>query len=492
MTSFKYQSLQDIVYKNSDYLLDTIENHMRYLESFPNTPNVFEGILNITGFGILPFLSQTVKMMLQSLDIAATDQQQRSNVQIYVKILLKIIIVLHKNAKHQIQYQSKLNNLRKQIIDNQKQKEQVMDQQQDDGDDENRSIDDIKTFFLNHHTTQKDKQDKRHITTNPSNLDDNDDEDQGFPTTADGTIPSPSDLGIPDFQETTELSRQLVQDILEKSIHFVSSKNRNLKLDIIDIIDKSLTIISTGNRKYGSQEIEDDNDQQQNIDDQPEQPEQPNKSYGLKNTKPKIALYPMIHLVWPSIVKRVSEPDRVVCKRALKVIITISHLSTDFISQRFWEQLWPILSNILIEENVLLNSQKDTFTTEKRHQHQKNTFTPSFKIQNSILSTLATVLLTCTISQDQLLQVARDTLVYLDSHQPEPFQQYTRDIWKTLLAHDPDALFLLLFTLSHLSNQNSIYQLPSSNSSLIDIPNFKITSNDFKSNALLLFQQINS
>ncbi|KAN0007038.1 hypothetical protein ACTFIU_005232 [Dictyostelium citrinum] len=552
--SFEYQSIQDIIYKNSDYLLDTIESHMKYLDSFPNTPSIFEGILNITGLGFLPFLSDTIRMILNSLDLAI---ETSKNIQIFVSILSNIVKVLYNNSKHQLQYQQillKLNEikekrkLKEQENNKKEEKENEKEIEEKEEEKEKQSIQDIKEFFLSHHSKKDDKIEQLNQLDIKNNSLKKQQDQQLIDLLKMET--TPQQLGIPNFIETTEIQRQMAQEIIRKSIHFISSKNKIIKMAIIDIVEMGLVIVATGTRKYGG--VEDDEDQKEivNQDDHEQQQQQSNKTNADKGIE-KVALFPLIHLVWDSLVKRVSEPDRIIAKKSLEVIQTISNLSLEFISQRFWDQLWPIINRILIDEqsnqtkqqqqqpsnfklqnnnNYNNNNNSATSTATKKPliveidssiktieesieikmKKDKLKYTPSFKVQFVCLQTLKTILLGSAgnrIKQNQIMDIAKTTIYYLNRNQPEQFQLFTMDIWKdVLLRNDPDSLWLLLFNLSNqFSNEIYHFQPPQKQPQLQQhqqqhqliqpIPNnFQYSSKDiidFKSNASILFNLIN-
>ncbi|KAK5583220.1 hypothetical protein RB653_004811 [Dictyostelium firmibasis] len=535
--SFGYESIQDIIYKNSDYLLDTIESHMKYLDSFPNTPSIFEGILNITGLGFLPFLSDTIRMILNSLDLAIENSK---NIQIFISILSNIVKVLYNNSKHQLQYQQillKLNELKEKRKLNEEVNVNVEEEKEEEK--EKQSIQDIKEFFLSHHSKKDDKIEQ----LNQLDIKNNSLKKQQQDFDLLKIEATPESLGIPNFIETTEIQRQMVQEIIRKSIHFIGSKNKIIKMATIDIVEMGLVIVATGTRKYGGAEEEEPDDQKEIInedDHEHQQQQQPNKTNSDKSIE-KVALFPLIHLVWDSLVRRVSESDRIIAKKSLEVIQTISNLSLEFISQRFWDQLWPIINRILIDEqsnqikqqqqqkqplNINNNNNNNNINTttskkpliveidssiktieeniEIKLKKDKLKYTPSFKVQFICLQTLKTILLGSAgnrIKQNQIMDIAKTTIYYLNRNQPEQFQHFTMDIWKdVLLKNDPDSLWLLLFNLSNQFN-NEIYhfQQPldhSSTSQLIrPIPNnFQYSSKEiieFKSNALILFNLIN-
>ncbi|EGC31494.1 hypothetical protein DICPUDRAFT_156651 [Dictyostelium purpureum] len=529
MNCFEYYSIEDIIYRNSDYLLDTIESHMKYLDSFPNTPNIFEGILNITGLGFLPFLSDTVRMILGALDLAIENSK---NIQIFISILYSIVKVLYNNSKHELLYQQVL----KKIKQDKKSKQEIeKDQQVLDQVKENRSIDEIKQFFINHHSLRDEEKTEELYKDIDTKNNSKSKEDIKI------TNITPESLNIPKYKETTEVQRLLVQDIVQKCIHFMGSKNKAIKMTTIDIVEMGLVIVATGSKNYGGN----DDEQEEIVNTDGSEPIfdsniNPIKTNNDKHVE-KVALFPLIHKVWGSLVRRVEEGDRVVCKKSLKVIQTISNLAEEFISQRFWDHLWPIIRRILVEEQTIHYQENNHFksykastsssssssssviqskineysttskkpliqdiTNEKSPLEQKQDkakkdklkYTPSFKLQYVCLETLKTILSTIgRMYQSQVFEIARNTLYYLNRNQPDLFQQFTIEIWSDiLLKQDPDSLWLLLFNLSNQFNNPDFFKNPNHDDCLVPIPSFKYTSKDlidFKANALLLFNLLN-
>eukprot|EP01132_Coremiostelium_polycephalum_P005986 gene5986-7458_t len=429
-------------------ILPTNKNHMKYLNLYPNTPNIFEGILNITGLGFLPFLSDTVRMILYSLDLAIENSNDTTT---FIQILFNIVKVLYNNSKFQLQYQKSIQSFQTQT---QSTKIDLNDEPQDDQK-EPTSIEDIKSFFMEHH---KNKEAKEQMHSYEASLEaknqllkkklELEELKKQYP---------PQFFNIPEFKDTTEVQRQLVEEIVNKCSNFISSKNQTTKITSMNIIEMGFVIVATGSKKYGSEE--------DNEDDQDDDESSKKVANDLK-AKPKVALYPLIHKVWDTLVKRVSEPNRVTSTKALEIIQTIADLAHDFITHRFWNHLWPVLKKILFDEqkkelhnnnnntvniNNILPQKSSTLTTTttattntkliqpitptydldaQNLKQQQKKFTPSYKIQNVILKTIYSVLKSgINMNQQQVVDLSIFTLPYLSSKQPEPFQEITKDIW---------------------------------------------------------------
>eukprot|EP01133_Synstelium_polycarpum_P018043 gene18043-21538_t len=326
-TVLNYDSLEDIVYKNSNYLLDTIESNMKYLGSHPNTPNVFAGILAITGLGFLPFLKDTVEMILFALDVST---QNSDSIGIFIRILYNIIKVLHDNAKKELDY-------RRHVGARDGRKVETMVVEDTRVDKTGAKIDDINSEI---------GIERKLVVV--SDLD-----------KEDGEIKK-------DFKETTESERKLLCDIIQKCKHFVASRDKSVKITTMDIIGMSLVVVSTSSKRYGS-----DEDQEEDEDDGG----QASKPVGTEK-QPKVALFPLIHSVWPTIVKRAIDADRVTSRRALELIQSIAVLANDFISQRYWSDLFPGLKRMLLAE-LSANSKSTLKPVGKADK-----FTASYKIQS--------------------------------------------------------------------------------------------------------------
>ncbi|EFA77624.1 hypothetical protein PPL_12231 [Heterostelium album PN500] len=543
---FNYDSLEDIVYKNSDYLLDKIESNMKYLHSYPNTPNVFEGILNITGMGFLPFLKDTVEIILFSLDVSTENSE---SIIIFIKILYNIIRVLYNNSKLEIEY----NQNQQQLLEQQRQQqrdgeeEKMMDLDDNMKESNSSSISDIKSFFMNHHQQKQLNEQEHNYWGGATTLKE---KEAIIAKLQKQRNSRKAAVGKDEFKTTTETQRQLLSDIIHKCKHFLGSRSRAIKMATLDIMDMGLLIVSTGNRNYGGDEDEQEEEVETDGDDMSLSGDDLKKTPRVNpvtanDKKPKVALFPLIHSIWPSIIKRIEQTDdRATSKRALELIQSITKLSKDFIAQRFWTDLFPILKKIIQRElkqqqresttttstttaislldggseqqresskisfNIVSDNQQQqqnqqlsgSSTTAKSTKQQQPLitpitetkdlmaaksmkFTPSFKIQSIILDSLLVIIQTLKLNQQQLIEVARLTLPYLSSTQPESFQSTTVDIWKILLEKDYDSLWLLLF---NFSGQFQNYQSPP-HPSLKPLPRFH-TFNEYKVNSLKLLK----
>ncbi|GAM18288.1 hypothetical protein SAMD00019534_014630 [Acytostelium subglobosum LB1] len=244
-TKFNYDSLEDIVYKNSDYLLDRVENNMRYLNENPNTPNVFKGILSITGLGFLPFLKDTVEMILMALDTAT---EQSKSITIFIKILYNIIKVLYNNSRLEIKYNSQA--LQQQGINTPAASTAAVCgsgpfDESSSPVEPNASIDNIKSFFIGHHK-QKEINEQTHNYGGQHMQQQQHQKQQSMVN------------GDSKFLVTTEKQRELLSDIIHKCKHFIGSSNREIKMTVLEIVEMGLWIVSTGNRKYGGDEEEEE------------------------------------------------------------------------------------------------------------------------------------------------------------------------------------------------------------------------------------------
>lgn len=88
-----YISVGDLISKNTDYLIDTICDHIKRLHDYPTTPQVLKGILQYANQGLVSLLEDTMDSVFNSLDT----NYQTPFVYTFLQIMYNILAVFYRN-----------------------------------------------------------------------------------------------------------------------------------------------------------------------------------------------------------------------------------------------------------------------------------------------------------------------------------------------------------------------------------------------------------
>ncbi|KAJ8320216.1 hypothetical protein KUTeg_001803 [Tegillarca granosa] len=223
-TACHYKSLDELIKKNVDYLVNAVSLRLRHFTDNRRSPTVLKVILQYSNSEILPFIDDTIQEVLSSLDNYYSQEASL--------------------------FMGVLNELTKAVGETSSQNEDKLSQNEDKP---NESVQDLKDFMIEYH---KQKQIADGIIDEDDSLNYND------LKKGEAQIENDDDDDLKENDDKKEQPQHIliVKQIMLRSKHLMSSKNPRLRLMVLDTIANaclaltdsqgSRSIISNGRCKW--------------------------------------------------------------------------------------------------------------------------------------------------------------------------------------------------------------------------------------------------
>ncbi|ESO83680.1 hypothetical protein LOTGIDRAFT_169160 [Lottia gigantea] len=205
-TACHYRSIDELIRKNSDYLVNAISLKLRQRQDGYRAPQVLQVMIQYSSSEIIPLIHDTIQEILESLD-----DNYEEEILIYLNVLKELVISVNRWFPHKQENQanSKISTDKPHLYDDCQRFEKL-------------SIEDIEKYFKEYHRNKE-------IEGNLSSLGEDVDED-----------------GDEDPLVATDTTKQLpyhitaVQQILTRTKHLLSSTNGRHRLQVLQIIQHSV------------------------------------------------------------------------------------------------------------------------------------------------------------------------------------------------------------------------------------------------------------
>ncbi|KAJ3122007.1 TEL2-interacting protein 1, partial [Physocladia obscura] len=283
-----------LIISNIDYLVNDLSLRLRYLDVYPGAPRVFDAALRVAGVEILPYLDDVFEDIITALDF----NQDSSAVVLSIFGALEGLVGV-------LEIQEQQNNSSNVII-----AAEILFVQENDENNGRKKISKEMVEFEKHFCETKERQlqadnEKYEIPKR--------DPFKSFKSNTEAsTADSETNQNIPD--ENTEnlplvfsKSEQMAEKILTKSQHFITRSDPHLQSKVLRLCTKSTMLLKS-----------------------------------KKNT-----LNPLLHILWPSIIRLLESPYHFVILDALELISAFAKISQEFITRRFVSDLVPRLESVL-------------------------------------------------------------------------------------------------------------------------------------------------
>ncbi|XP_077867574.1 TELO2-interacting protein 1 homolog [Saccoglossus kowalevskii] len=207
--SCAYSSIEDLICKNCDYLIDVISHNLRHLDWFPKSPDVLKVMLQYGNADVLPLTQDIIDEILDSLDLHYDEKSS-----LFLKVLHTLVCAVRRWFPCQ-----------------------QVDQLKENVEDKKESFTSVASFFLEY---QKQKKTARGEVSDEEDNDDgsHDNNDGGCPE-KDETVDE-DDFSKPDVKPEQPLHIRVVLQVLQKCVHFLSDNNPRIRLLVLEIVKNSV------------------------------------------------------------------------------------------------------------------------------------------------------------------------------------------------------------------------------------------------------------
>ncbi|XP_020028084.1 TELO2-interacting protein 1 homolog isoform X2 [Castor canadensis] len=210
-----YDSLQQLINQNSDYLVNGISLNLRHLALHPHTPKVLEVMLRNSDASLLPLVADVIQDVLATLD------------QFYDKRAASFVSVLHALLAALAQWFPDIGQLQEQGLE----KEGIHSHHTSALLETSTSAEDIERFVQSY-LREKD-------IAEGSILDFDNEEELSVPLKMDE-----NDAG-PDVEPPMPVQIQIAKDVMERCVHLLSDKNLTIRLKVLDVLGLCVVVLQS-------------------------------------------------------------------------------------------------------------------------------------------------------------------------------------------------------------------------------------------------------
>ncbi|XP_075231427.1 telo2 interacting protein 1 isoform X2 [Lycorma delicatula] len=369
--------LTALICNNTDYLTHHITKRLRHYHRHPGLLAVLSVIMQYSSVQVLPSLHEIISEVLQQ----SYDRFQMNNMYAYIRTFLTFIASvrrwqvednrkLFKNSGEVLQKKTPF----EQFLDYKKSKAIVENLSSDSDSDDERNLEEK---FSQHYKSSRIK----------NNLDGSSEKNE-------------EEIIENEKKDDIPICMQLVIDIVQRSLHFLPSKDPMLRILVLQVLDEGVLLLSM----YPNQ------------------------------------LLPVVHAVWSPLVNRfqLESNEPLVMNRAFKLLQTLASTSKDFIRFRVLREVLPPVCNVLknkAAESIL----KDTKSAYR--------LTQQYKLQKCLLEGLGQLAVDIELTEYNINEIMDAATPYLNSLQPQPLQSACIELFRTVTTVSRDLVWLHLINI---------------------------------------------
>ncbi|KAI4457547.1 tel2 interacting protein 1 tti1 family member [Holotrichia oblita] len=352
----KYQSVTDLINNNSDYFSYHVTRKLKQLHKNEHVLNVLGVVMNHSSMDVLPSIADIVEDVLyQSRDYNSKNIAAFLKVfNVFIKCLLRwlnvqvIIPPIRSKADKEKEYQHfELSNLE---------------------DECNNFSDDI-------------------MKKTPEEMYQEDMEKKQQELEEDETLPD-EEYKKPEPPQHIKLTSA----ILRRTLHFLPSKNKEVKILSLEILKNGLDVV---------REYEDE-------------------------------LLPIVHQIWSPLVNRFnSDNDPLIFNLSFQLLMLLARLSKEFIRSRTVNDVLPSILD------QLRKLSKESYLKDRGSAYR---YTQTYKLQAMVLEHFARIIIDLELSDEQIQNCMKVVLVYLSNKQPLPLRTLSLEFFKTLAIYDVEVV----------------------------------------------------
>ncbi|XP_063229283.1 TELO2-interacting protein 1 homolog [Bacillus rossius redtenbacheri] len=205
----------------------------------------------------------------------------------------------------------------------------------------------------------------------------------------------------------------LADQILQRSVHFLPTKDRTQCLIVLETLTEGVKLLEPHTNQ----------------------------------------LLPIVHHIWSPLVGRLTQwSDIVIMRRSFELLRTLALTARDFIRSRTLKDVLPKMWWFLSKRCA----------GNRRGHGAPHAFAQEFKLQQELLEGLGSLVECLELSERDVDGLLSVVLPYLSREQPQPLQTACVQLLKQLTRYDPDAVWLrltgLLVSCKVSANQNHLYE----------------------------------
>ena len=283
-TSTQYVTVESLLGQNMDYLVDTLAMRLQYLDAYPWSPDVLNGILKHMGPSSLSLLYDAVQAIVKSIHRATSTSLSSPHMPKLVCLMQTLLNTMETRLEGEMVKEG--NN--KEVVDGKEKKKSSLQ------------------AFLNEIQVMEKEIDMDEESYINETDEDNDDDDVDKHTMDKPNVVFPYE--------------ELTLSILNTCTHLIHIQSTPLQCQVLRLFSTGFTIMKWLSINPRKNELE-----------------------GSRNE-----LLAAIHRFWPVLMRRLSTRDKSVMIHVLRIVTNLCRWSGDFVGDKFEKELWPILKKTIV------------------------------------------------------------------------------------------------------------------------------------------------
>ncbi|KAH1181800.1 TELO2-interacting protein 1 homolog isoform X1 [Mauremys mutica] len=281
-----YDSVQNLINGNSDYLVNGISLNLRRVAHQPHASQVLEAMLRHSDASLLPLVEDVIRDVLSALD-QFYDDRASSFLGVLSTLVAALVqwFVVGKGKEHPQEQ-------------NLEQQSSTSSQKQGEGSVITPMVQEVEQFFLDYIK-------QRQIAEGNLPATEEEEEEVQAPPPE----PEMNDSGAAG-ETPLPAHAQIAKDVMERCIHLLSDKSLRVRLKVLDVLEFCVIVLHLHENH----------------------------------------LLPMAHRAWPALVTRLINDDPLAVLRAFKVLCTLAEKCGDFLKRRFSKDVLPKLAGSLVAQ----------------------------------------------------------------------------------------------------------------------------------------------
>lgn len=373
-------SAKELAIQNIDYIINMISQHISVLSENARVPLVLKALIHVGGYASIGYLDDTV------LEIYDALERYNSNDWLCIQlcgVLFEIVQTMERNLPKKSQRSSQENTSESNETDGISPEVQSLIEKDgaSEEDKDYASMEEIGKYFLERQAEGKHDE----LTLEQSIMD---------------QANLPIDLPTEDEQEVKEkkeipLNKEelMAKEIMDRSSHFLTASSPQLRSQMLILLTSGVSILSN-------------------------HPSELNQ---------------LIHSFWKPIINRLNDQQNYVVLHAARLIEAVSSISTDFLSGKFVNDLWPIFK-VLLKKGVMAaktNTVSDYSIYSLYH-----------RTQLCLLHTLTHIVQHVPINQPVVKSILEETKYYYRNGQvQEQLANGCEALFNALATQQPDTVW---------------------------------------------------
>ncbi|XP_074068009.1 TELO2-interacting protein 1 homolog [Macrotis lagotis] len=282
-----YDSPQDLINHNADYLVNEISLNLHQMALSPRNPIVLEIMFQNSDTSLLPLVEDVIQDVLFSLD--QFHDERAASFLCVLHTVMGALVRWFPEAKEDKQLPEQ--NFRKEKYDIYQDSTTL-----EKGFAFTTPAEEMEQFLLDY---------LKNKNVADGNVSDSDNEEEQ-------PLPPKTEMNdvCPDVEASLPVQTQIAKDVMERCIHLLSDKDLKTRLKVLDVLELCVTVLQSHENQ----------------------------------------LLPMVHQAWLPLVHRLTNDDPLAILRAFKVLCTLGNKCGDFLRNRFSKDILPKLTGSLVTQ----------------------------------------------------------------------------------------------------------------------------------------------